>query len=309
MFNPLRWRRGVPAAAQPAPPAAPPPSGGFATLFGEATASRARRRTVALIGNCLAETLCHGLSAHPLAAGFEFLPVPLHQNGLADAETQTLLGRCAHIFLQTTGLDQLAAIRAAGQTDAPIDLFPDIALRSLWPFDSQSGYRDERIVDTPDAVMRHPDGVLARLRIIEPDPARRFDLYERLDFEEAHTIERIAKAQERFLAHIDTQTEAAIGAFVSGGFRDRPLFYNSTHPSGLVFQALAGFIWDRLGLAGPPPLFTGMDGWRMWSVPVHPRIAKMLGVTWADAATRYPYATLGEVTWEQWVRAYIQHLG
>ena len=47
----------------------------------------------------------------------------------------------------------------------------------------------------------------------------------------------------------------------------------------------------------------------MWSVPVHPGVAKRLGVTWASERTRYHYETMGEITWEEWVRAYITRLG
>ena len=43
-------------------------------------------------------------------------------------------------------------------------------------------------------------------------------------------------------------------------------------------------------------------------MPVHPKVAQALGVTWARENTKYLYG--GEqITWETYVRRYIDHYG
>jgi hypothetical protein len=308
MFNWLKRRPAPPVAIAPAPD-----GGEFASLFGaqawRPAAHSQGLRTVAIIGACLAETLARGLTRSPVLAGaFRFVAVPLHITPLTDPDVQATLAGASHIFVQSN-ISEIALIRAQAPS-AQIVLFPDIVMRSLWPFDASSGYRDAAIPEpVTTGIIRHADGVLARLRDVEPDPVRRFELYRALAFEEAQTIERLATVQARFLDQIDEETEAGLGAFITAEFRSRPLFYNSTHPSGAVFQALGAFVWRKLDMAGRPPVFTGMDDWKAWSVPVHPGVAKRLGVTWATERTRYHYDTLGEVTWEEWVRAYIDQCG
>jgi hypothetical protein len=164
-------------------------------------------------------------------------------------------------------------------------------------------------VDTPDAVIRHPDGALAQLRLTEPNRARRFERYRALDVPAARSVERLGAAQLRFLEAIDRAAPTGLGRFIADRFRHEQLFYNATHPAEPVFQALCAYVWDRLGEPSPLPPLPALDGWKTWSVPVHPEIARRLGVTWATERTRYRYATLGEVTWEQWVWAYIDRLG
>jgi hypothetical protein len=43
-------------------------------------------------------------------------------------------------------------------------------------------------------------------------------------------------------------------------------------------------------------------------VPVHPRVAKDLGVRWADERTRYVMHGR-ELTWQSYIRSYIEHYG
>ena len=43
-------------------------------------------------------------------------------------------------------------------------------------------------------------------------------------------------------------------------------------------------------------------------VPVHPKVARGLGVRWADEKTRY-IVHGREVRWEDYIRSYIEHYG
>ena len=270
----------------------------------------ARRGTVVIIGNCVAETVADCLAGEPLAAGaFRFVGVPTHQKPLDGADVQSALAVASHVFVQSCAAKLLPAVVQAAPADAAIIRFPDPVLRSLWPFDAQNGYGDAAVVVNETAVIRHPDGALALLRGVEPDKRKRFELYRDLNFEMARGIERIAAAQRRFQAKMDEGNEAELGGFMAARFADTQLFYNSTHPAPAVFQSLCEFFWRKLELSGRLPLLQGLDRWRDWSVPVHPAVARRLGADWVNEKTRYRYCTLGEVTWEEWVRAYIEMCG
>ena len=314
MFAWLRRNKSTPNAASQEAEAPALPDGGWETLFGPLGPRYSDKptgiQTVVIVGGALAETLVAGLSTSAvLTDGFRFAAVPADVAATVNQAARDLLAHASFVFLPGSAARQRSDIKALTHIDAEIVVYPDVPLRSPWPFDAQSGYADPAIIDTPTAVMRHPDGVLARLRTVEPDKEKRFELYRDLAFDEARTIVKVAAAQELVLEQLDIDTEAGLGRFMLGAMKQEPLYYDSTHPSAAVLQVLAAFVWRKLDMAGRPPNFGGMDRWKSESLPVHPGVARQLGLTWATAATRYQYSTLGTVTWEQWARAYIDLLG
>jgi hypothetical protein len=63
-----------------------------------------------------------------------------------------------------------------------------------------------------------------------------------------------------------------------------------------------------LGIPSVCRSITSLDHLRRLQVPVHPKVAKALGVKWASESTKYLYG--GErITWETYVRRYIDHYG
>jgi hypothetical protein len=284
-------------------------------LFGSNRSSQresaASFTTVVIIGNCIAEGMEVGLSSSKIAESkYRFVAIPLHLRSLQEKSCQDLIGEASHVFIQELGGVDWPLIKATVAPGTQLFSFPSIALFNLWPFDSSNGPRDEVAQSFPaGGKIRHFDGALARLREIEPDKKKRIARYRDLDFDLAGRIEVIAETQRRFFEEIDKNSDAYIARFVLRHFQDQQLFYNTTHPSGIMFQELCEYCWRKLGLEGKPPAFTGIDSWKDWSVPVHPGIARRLGVLWAHESTRYNYCTLGEVTWEQWVEAYVDTFG
>ena len=320
MFG-IKWlSRGRAKEPQPVEPAAPPPTnpalGGFESLFGQqavhASKNLAVRGPVVVVGNCLAEMIASSLPKVPIAAKrYEFVGVPLHLKSVADPDVRKSLSSASHVFMQAIATQHADLIQSVIPANCGVTVYPDLALRSLWPFDVHSADRDHdpAIAAKPDAPFRHHDSALAKLRQIEPDKKKRFERYRNLDFEWASAVDRVIAAQQRFLESIDEQTGAYMGRFIARHYKSRQLFYDSVHPSAVVFQELCDFCWRKLELPNEVPVIEGMDGFKTWSVPVHPRIAERLGLEWASEYTRYQYGTLGEVTWGEWVRGYIDTFG
>lgn len=265
---------------------------------------------VVIVGGCAAQAIKRGLSSSANAcAGYRFAELAVHLIDLHDTASLELISRAGHIFAQIGGGTDLTLIEAHAPSGCRIFTFPDVVLRSLWPFDSDYGYADEVAQRRTAPAIRHFDGTLARLRKIEPDKKKRIQRYRDLDFPWAGRIRIVDAAQQRFLQKIDTLSACKIGEFVSRAWRERQLFYNATHPSAAYFQELCTYCWECLDLPGTPGALKGIDSWRDWSVPVHPGIARHLGVRWATETTRYYYRTMGEMTWDAWVEQYVEMFG
>ena len=269
-----------------------------------------RRKTVVVIGNCFSEALVSGLSSATRAANrFQFVAIPLHLKSLNDEMSRRWIASSTYVFVQQLGGVDWSALHETLPSDCQMFHYPDIILRSPWPFSASSGHPDAVAKVFPQNRIRHFDGALAHLRIIEPDHQRRFQRYCDLDFGWTDKIDQAERMQDDILSSMDHASGTGLGAFVKNNYRSRRLFYSTTHASALFFQELCGFAWRKLDLPEPVPAFTGIDSWNDWSVPVHPRIAQHLRLTWADENTYYLYRSLGELTWEAWVKNYIATFG
>jgi len=265
---------------------------------------------VVIVGGCAAQAIGRGLSSSATAcARYRFVDLPVHLRDLHDKASLEFISRASHVFAQLGGGTDVALIEAHAPPGCKIFTFPDVVLRSLWPFDSAYGYADEVAQARTAPAIRHFDGTLARLRKIEPDKKKRIQRYRDLDFPWAGHIKNVAAAQQCFLEKTDTLSPCKMGRFVSRTLRERQLFYNATHPSAAYFQELCTYCWTCLELPDTPGPLKGIDSWRDWSVPVHPGIARYLGVGWATETTRYYYRTMGEMTWDAWVEQYVEMFG
>jgi hypothetical protein len=307
MFS-FKWLQRL-RARKVTPPSAVSKQGGDA--FGLVFRQPSSIGRVVLIGNCVAEMVATGLSTVPTATRlFNFEAVPLHLKGLGDADVRRALANADFVFVQGVVARHLDQINRLRPKDSKLINLPDAVLRSLWPFDGDNGYRDEAVlVANPSAPKHHHDGALARLRQIEPNKEKRLSRYRELDFDLADRIDRVIETQQRFFDEVDKTNEAQLGKFLAQNYRDRQVFYNSTHPTAIVFQKVCEFCWGQLGLPGQTPAIEGLDVWKKGSVPVHPAIAKRLGLKWANERTRYTCGAWGTLTWEAWVRAYIKNFG
>jgi hypothetical protein len=69
------------------------------------------------------------------------------------------------------------------------------------------------------------------------------------------------------------------------------------------------YVARQVGAPGPVSLNESIDaGLRNPQVPVHPRLARDLGVAWATENRRYLNHGR-EITWETYIRQYIEHYG
>ena len=283
---------------------------GYQQLFGSPirAVSTDASQSIVIVGNCIAEGIQAGMSAIGLSKAYRFTAVPLHLRSLESADSRQALSSATHVFAQRLGVvdwDKLRSLAA----EAVIYQFPDVVLRSPWPFDGSTGFKDDFAASMPSDKIRHQDGALGRLRQLEPDKKKRIACYRQLNLDFASQISRVIEAQDRFLLSVDEGSDIKLGKFICENYKRTQLFYDPAHPSGLLFQKLCEGLSEKLKLSIRTPPAAIVDGWKDWSVPVHPAIANQLGLDWATETTRYRYTTLGDVTWQEWVEAYIETFG
>ena len=80
-------------------------------------------------------------------------------------------------------------------------------------------------------------------------------------------------------------------------------------PNWQVFNLLLRYVAKAVSVSEPVSLTEKVDVMlREPQVPVHPKVARDLGVRWANEKTRYGVHGRN-VTWEAYIRSYIEHYG
>ena len=189
--------------------------------------------------------------------------------------------------------------------------FPLVRFASLWPFDSWNGPGDRAAFEqeTPNLTFPYLDGLLGRLRKEIPDREARFAAYRSLELPGVINYRRLHQMEVRRLAAVDKKFDCAIGSFILENFQNRRLFHTTVRPNWEVFNLMMQFVARSVGVREPISLTESVDpSLRSPQVPVHPKVARDLGVKWADERTRYLNRGR-QVTWESYIRSYIEHYG
>jgi hypothetical protein len=270
-----------------------------------------RRRNVLIIGNCQAQTVCEGLVRAPafntrLNAKYHFvgLQQSLHERGKTELQNSDV------VLVQDIRDWEDYPLRRYIRDDVRIIKFPLLRFASLWPFDHYNGPGDKEAYDRewPNLTFLYHDGLLARLRKEVPDREQRLAAYRSLSVDGIINFARLHDFERRRLTAMDKQYGFEIGQFILNNFQRKRLFYTTNHPNAEIFAMLMQHLLDHLEIDQVYRSATILDHLQRLQVPVHPRVAKALGVKWANEATRYLYGG-EEITWEAYVRRYIEHYG
>jgi hypothetical protein len=271
----------------------------------------AQRTRVLIVGNCQAQTVHEALArsgAFDDRLDVKYHFVALQQNlreaGKAELESSDVL------LVQDIRDWENYPLRPYIRDDSQIVKFPLLHFASLWPFDHYNGPGDKEAYERewPNLTFLYHDGLLARLRKEIPDREERLLAYRTLSVDGIINFARLHDFEKRRLTAMDKQFGCGIGQFILDHFQRRRLFYTTNHPNGQIIGMLMQYLLRKLGVnQGYRPNST-LDHLRRLQVPVHPKVAQALGVTWAKENTKYLYG--GEqITWETYIRRYIEHYG
>ncbi|HEX3882915.1 MAG TPA: WcbI family polysaccharide biosynthesis putative acetyltransferase [Stellaceae bacterium] len=273
----------------------------------------AGRKKLVLIGNCQCSVLVQAFNqaealnrSYLTKYHFVQLQPNLYEFARRDIED------CDVLLVQDIDLWNHFPLRDCVRPGAEIIKFPLVRFASLWPFDGWNGPGDREalLLDYPNQMFPFFDGLLARLRREIPDKVERFKAYRELEGIGVVNYRRIHALEERRLLKVDQQYGCRIGEFTLDNFHARRVFHTTVRPNWQGFNLLIRTILKAMGIKDPvDPLTQGADALlRIPQVPVHPKVAQDLGVKWADERTRY--LVFGqEMTWEDYIRRYIDHYG
>jgi hypothetical protein len=270
-----------------------------------------QRMRVLIVGNCQAQTVHEALARSGefndrLHVKYHFVALQqnLHEAGRAELESSDVL------LVQDIRDWENYPLRPYIQNGVQIIKFPLLHFASLWPFDHYNGPGDKEAYERewPNLTFLYHDGLLARLRKEIPDREQRLRAYRTLSVDGVINFARLHDFEKRRLTAMDKQFGCEIGQFILDHFQRRKLFYTTNHPNGQIIGMLMQYLLRQLGMdQGYRPNST-LDHLRRLQVPVHPKVAQALGVTWAKENTKYLYG--GEqITWETYIRGYIDHYG
>ena len=274
--------------------------------------SRAPKRTkVVIIGNCQAQTVYEALVRTRefnarLDAKYHFvgLQQDLHELGRSELEN------CEILLVQDIRDWEKYPLRQYIRNDVATIKFPLLHFASLWPFDHYNGPGDREAYERewPNLTFLYLDGLLARLRKEIPDREQRLIAYRALSADGIVNYVRLHDFEKRRLVAMDAQFGFDIGQFILDNFQRKRLFYTTNHPNGQIIAMLMGYLLRHLGIGKDYRQVASLDHLNRLQVPVHPKVAKALGVKWASKNTKYLYS--GEqITWETYIRRYIDHYG
>src|ERR1700736_5519515 len=270
-----------------------------------------QRTKVLIIGNCQAQTVHEALARSGefddrLDVKYHFVALQqnLHEAGKAEVESSDVL------LVQDIRDWENYPLRPYIRDGVRIIKFPLLHFASLWPFDHYNGPGDKEAYERewPNLTFLYHDGLLARLRKEIPEREERLLAYRTLSVDGIINFARLHDFEKRRLTAMDKQFGCEIGQLILDNFRRRRLFYTTNHPNGQIIGMLMQHLLRQLGMdQGYRPNST-LDHLRRLQVPVHPKVAETLGVTWAKENPKYLYG--GEqITWETYIRRYIDHYG
>ena len=270
-----------------------------------------RRTRVLIVGNCQAQTVHEALARSGdfhdrLDVKYHFVALQqnLHEAGKTELESSDVL------VVQDIRDWENYPLRPYIPDGVRIIKFPLLHFASLWPFDHYNGPGDKEAYERewPNLTFLYHDGLLARLRKEIPDREQRLLAYRTLSVDGIINFARLHDFEKRRLTAMDKQFGCEIGQFILDHFQRRRLFYTTNHPNGQILGMLMQYLLRQLGMGhGYRPSST-LDHLSRLQVPVHPKVAQALGVAWARENTKYLYG--GEqITWETYVRRYIDHYG
>lgn len=250
-------------------------------------------------GDCQAQALHGVLCRSPQVC--EHFSVELHFVGEQERAWPSWLkamAGAAAIFIQDIPQSRAHPNYHLPATKRPRQiLFPALSLPSLWPFSTAFGGRDavaESVRAEAHGAGLHSDALLGTLRCI-PDHTRRLAAYLNLerDVNAASTKligrrepVRFHELDELRLRQMDERVNSNVGRYILHNFRRRRLFHIVRHPTLELIQVVGKELFEKLGGLSFE-LDSSRDDNAYYQVPIHPLVARDLGVGWIKKDEKY----------------------
>jgi hypothetical protein len=223
------------------------------------------------------------------------------------------LKRCVVVFEQADSGHPFPQRLRDALNGTKIIRFPPLDFNLYWPFN----FNDPRNVSEPDFPWgRFPYGDRVVIELLREGLAGDglWQQYQARSLSRLPDLNRLEQLETRRLQARDAACDVVMADLVLSSYRDRPLFWTINHPSGW----LLGHVLKRMMAAAREPLeLSENDGQRAFEIlsawdpfsnnqqPIHPEIARRLGLAWCTPERRYRYLDGNELTFEEFMVRYI----
>jgi capsular polysaccharide biosynthesis protein len=209
--------------------------------------------------------------------------------------------------------------RAQLPKDCATITIPTLHFNSLWPLMTEDP-RNVAELGAPYGRIPFAMGDRLALNIVhnEPDPLKRRQIYDAIDFGAAVNLRRSHELEVRNFFERERGCDVRVAAFVVSQFREKRLFYTHAHPTGeLMYFILAQLYaipvlrdlirlpYDELVVAAKrwsvqSNVFVGEDA------PIHPAVANYFGLKWwrEDLLYRRMHQSRTFDGWTNWYLTY-----
>lgn len=269
--------------------------------------------TIILYGNCQAHLLCQclqnipGLGRHYQIKGYLDFVYPGTQ--AMECPPQETLDRCELLIVQmqlTRPDPEYASMLASRGTK--IVRFPTTGCPPLWPQECPD-HRNKSEAHYPFGRYPCGDRVLLDLMEKEKSDDRIAEEYLATDLASLFNLPRLGDYWRHVLATLDDRSDIKVKAFIESRLQHCRLFYSRNHPSpATVYYLLRGIIRHAWGDGVPDSHleFAAGEPMNQYMAPVHPSVARALGLKWCGDDTLHRHWHNGWFTHREFARRYVR---
>jgi hypothetical protein len=280
-------------------------------------------RLLIVFGDCQAGGAQKALSALPeIAATYQVVVHSPMQSDLEREQWKAEVATADVLFVQENEHTRGYLARVAPAANLPRASFPSLFFGSVWPFDGVLDAFDQvalarRQEGGTQYDFEFQDNLMARLRPLIPDHEERFKAYRKLSAPDIPRLSRylgglnfarMLELESHRMLRDDAKHGLGINKFILSNFRNLPLFHTIAHPTGLVLLVMMRECLAKIGIRVNASFDNVVNHLDHYEVPIHPIIARQLGISWADETYRYRFGKWA-VTFEEYFRAYIYTYG
>lgn len=268
------------------------------------------KRTLIVYGNCQAGVFYHGFQARPeVSDQWDLVTMRnfIHPVDGPDKLPPDEIERCA-ILLEQGGpefpyADQLP-------DDCRVIRFPPLDTNLLWPLNFIDPRNKPEPPDFPFGRYPYGDRVVVELLNEGQKGEALWEAYQQRSIDRLPNLERLQTLEAARLAERDLKSDTPMAPIVLEQFALQRLFWTPNHPTGF----LLGFLFGSLACA----LLGEDEGrrsqcleyfmrWQPWSgatLPIHPEVARRLGLRWHKPEDEVPYNGR-TLSFSEYMRSYI----
>lgn len=276
------------------------------------------KSTIIVYGNCQAGVFADMMQHFKeIAQNFDIHYVLsfVHPTDPQAALSDEVLARCTLVLEQLDSANPLPDdIRQRLPETATIVRFPPIDFNLLWPLNFVDPRNVNEPPDYPFGRFPYGDRIVVELLREGLTGNALWEAYKVRSVARMPNLDRMAEHEAKRFAARDAQADVKVGALVMANYSEVPLFWTINHPTGWLLGRVLGELLyaakGPLGLTDDPrpkakQLFSSFEPFGHQHQPIHPDVARQLGLAWCPPDRTFRYFDGTMMTFEQFMRRYI----